>query len=64
MPNLKHRLAALETDGKAKTYLSAAEMPDEYLLELTRPVFGGRTPTDDELEAYVKSNKEAAHATT
>lgn len=47
--SLERRLNALE--GKPRAYHSAAELPDEVLLNMLRPLCGGRIPTDDELGA-------------
>lgn len=47
--SLERRLNALE--GKPRAYQSAAEMPDEVLLDMLRPLCGGRVPTDDDLKA-------------
>ena len=60
MPSsLERRLDALE--GKPRVYRSIAEMPDEFLLEMLAPHFGGRVPTDDELQAFIaKSEKHRA----
>ena len=47
--SLERRLNALE--GKPRAYQSAAEMPDDVLLDMLRPLCGGRIPTADELKA-------------
>ena len=62
MPSsLERRLDALE--GKPRVYRSIAETPDEFLLEMLAPHFGGRVPTDDELQAFI-AKSEKNHAST
>ncbi len=62
MPSsLERRLLALE--GGPRVYRSIAEMPDEVLLEMLAPHFGGRVPTDDELEVFI-AEPEKHHAST